>query len=307
MSDALPKKAILLVNTMSRTGAEAFEEACQLLGETDIELIDAVAMDDPMRIDAIVKDAVARAPMVIIGGGDGSLSSNIDHFVGTDTVFAALPLGTANSFAHTIDMPLALSDAIAMIAAGRKRRIDVGKIENHCFINAAALGLSPLIAETVPDKLKKYLGKAGYLIWALRSLVRFRPFRLRLTREDGKCDQLWATEIRIANGTHHGGVELIERARLDDGEITIQAVTGTSVVGLAWSWFATLSKLKSRHGTVREWHGKSFTLDTRPHQDISIDGEVDARTPVEIRCLKGAVWIAAPREGQRQSDLAQTS
>ena len=40
--------------------------------------------------------------VVIVGGGDGSLSSNVDHFVGQDTVFAILPLGTANSFAKTL-------------------------------------------------------------------------------------------------------------------------------------------------------------------------------------------------------------
>ena len=39
--------------------------------------------------------------MVIVGGGDGTLSETVDHFVGTDTVFALLPLGTANSFARS--------------------------------------------------------------------------------------------------------------------------------------------------------------------------------------------------------------
>ena len=38
---------------------------------------------------------------MIVGGGDGSLSSNIDLFLGQDTVFAIIPLGTANSFARS--------------------------------------------------------------------------------------------------------------------------------------------------------------------------------------------------------------
>ena len=46
-----------------------------------------------------IRDAIARTPMVIIGGGDGSLASNVDFFVGHDTVFAIVPLGTANSVA----------------------------------------------------------------------------------------------------------------------------------------------------------------------------------------------------------------
>ncbi len=68
----------------------------------------------------------------------------------------------------------------------------------------------PLIADTVPHKLKKYLGMVGYLLWAARVAFKFRPFRLRDhagRRDDWKS---WATEARIFNGTHHGGVELIE-------------------------------------------------------------------------------------------------
>ncbi|MCY7271159.1 MAG: diacylglycerol kinase, partial [Sphingomonas bacterium] len=101
MSDALPKQAILIVNAMSRRGADVFDEARAKLELAGVELIDAFAIDEPDKMDQTVIDAIAKAPMVIIGGGDGSLSSNVDHFVGKDTVFAILPLGTANSFAKT--------------------------------------------------------------------------------------------------------------------------------------------------------------------------------------------------------------
>ena len=77
-----------------------------------------------------------------------------------DTVFAFLPLGTANSFARTLGIPLDLDGAIDVIANGVARRIDLGCIDGDYFANAAAMGLSPLIAETVPHKLKKYLGMA---------------------------------------------------------------------------------------------------------------------------------------------------
>ena len=105
------------------------------------------------------------------------------------------------------------------------------------------MGLSPLIAETVPHKLKRTLGMLGYMIWAVRVAFKFRPFRLRIT-EGGRVHKVWATEARIANGTHHGGIELVESADLQSGEIVVQAVTGKSLVHLAWSWLATLFKLK---------------------------------------------------------------
>ena len=88
----------------------------------------------------------------------------------------------------------------------------------------------------------------------------------------------------------------ILRQRLDSGEMVIQAVTGKSLLHLAWSWFATLFKLRSRAQTVTEWRGTRMTLDARPRQKISIDGEIAARTPVKVEVAKGAIEVAAPRD-----------
>ncbi|WP_118857632.1 diacylglycerol kinase family protein [Sphingomonas mesophila] len=296
MTKPLPKQAILVVNAMSRRGAEAFEPAREKLRAAGVELIDAIAVDQPDQMDKVVKDAIARAPMVIVGGGDGSLSSSVDFFVGKDTVFAILPLGTANSFAKTLGMAIDLDAAVEVIANGRRKRIDLGKIDGDYFVNAAALGLSPLIADTVPHNLKKYLGMVGYLLWAVRVAFKFRPFKLRLTLDDGTMVKTWATEARIANGTHHGGVELVEDQQLDSGDIVIQAVTGKSIWHLAWSWFTTLFKLRQRKLTTTEWRGQRIGLEARPRQKISIDGEIAARTPVMVEVADACLEVAAPVE-----------
>ena len=296
MADALPKRAMLVVNALSRSGEEAFEEACDKLKAAGIKLIDAHVVRDPEVLEPVIKAAIARAPMVIVGGGDGTLSSVVDHFVGKDTVFAVLPIGTANSFARTLGLPLDLDGAVHVIAYGRRKRIDLGVIDGDFFANAAALGLSPLIADTVPAGLKRYLGMLGYLVWALRVAFKFRPFKLRVTLDDGSMVKSWATEARIANGTHHGGVELVESQEIDSGVIVIQAVTGKSLWGLAWSWFATLFKLRRRALTTTEWRGRKMVLDARPSQKISIDGEIAARTPVVVEVARGAIEVAAPRD-----------
>ena len=295
MADALPKRAMLVVNALSRSGEAAFDQACEKLKAVGLELVDAHVVRDPEVLEPVIKAAIARAPMVIVGGGDGTLSSVVDHFVGKDTVFAVLPIGTANSFARTLGIPLDMDGAVDVIAYGRRKRIDLGIIDGDYFANAAAMGMSPLIADTVPAGLKRYLGMLGYLIWALRVAFRFRPFKLRVTLDDGTVASTWATEARIANGSYHGGVQLIEDQRLDSGEMVIQAVTGRSLTRLAWSWFATLFKLRSRDQTLTEWRGKRMKLHARPNQKISIDGEIAATTPVVVEVARGAIEVAAPR------------
>jgi len=296
MSDALPKRAMLVINALSRRGEAAFGEARDKLTAAGLDLMDAHAVQNPEVMEPIIKAAIAKAPMVIVGGGDGTLSSAVDHFVSTDTVFAVLPLGTANNFARTLGLPLDLDQAIEAIAGGHRKRIDLGILNGDYFANVATLGLSPLIADTVPHRLKRYLGMLAYIVWVVPMAFKFRPFRLSITMDDGTMIQSWATEARIANGRYQGGIDLVESQRLDSGEIVIQAVTGKSLWHLAWSWFATLFKLRSRAQTVTEWRGKRMVVDARHRQKVSIDGEIAAVTPVMVEVARGAIEVAAPRD-----------
>ena len=134
---------------------------------------DARAVDDPERLPGEITSAIDRAPMVIVGGGDGTLSETVDHFLKRDTVFALLPLGTANSFARTLGIPLDLDGAVEVVANGEARRIDLAAINGDYFLNNAALGLAPVVAESVPGALKRSFGRLGYLLWAGWSAANF--------------------------------------------------------------------------------------------------------------------------------------
>jgi len=232
---------------------------------------------------------------VIVGGGDGSLSCTIDFVVGRECVFALLPLGTANSFARTLGIPLDLEGAVRTIAEGRRRRIDLGRISGDYFANCCSLGLSPMIGEGIPHRLKRYLGRFGYLIWATWCMIRFKPFKL--TIDDGTEQHiLWATEVRIANGRFHGGVELVEHTDVDSGDLVVQVVTGRSKLRLIWNWVASLMRLPARQAPVEHFHGRKLLVDTKPRLKISIDGEVLAKTPVTAEVAQCAVEVVVPAE-----------
>ena len=294
-SEPAPRDAVLVINAHSRKGERLFEEARTKLGDAGIGLIAAHAVHDPADLIPTVTNAVrSGAPMVIVGGGDGSLSRTIGEVIGSDCVFALLPLGTANSFARTLEIPLDLDEAIATIANGVRRRIDLGRINGHYFANAASIGISPMIGESVPHKLKRYLGRFGYFLWAVRCFLRFRPFRLRVN--DGTREErwMWATELRIFNGRFHSGLEFLEDEAIDDGAIVVQAVTGRSLARLVWDWFVRLCGLPARDAVTEEFRGACFTIETKPRLKVSVDGEVLTRTPANVECAHKAVEVVVP-------------
>jgi YegS/Rv2252/BmrU family lipid kinase len=284
-----PRSATLIVNTKSRKGQDQFDEARHLLTKAGLT-IDPHAIQDPKQLHIEVANAVkGGAEMVIVGGGDGSLSSSVDLLVGTDTVFALLPLGTANSFARSSGIPLDLPGAVRVIAEGRVVPVDLGMIDDDYFCNCAAIGLAPQIAETIPHKLKRYLGRVGYLGWAGLELARFKAFTLTVNGE-----RMEATEVRIANGRFQGGTELIDAADPQSGEIVVQAVRGRTRFGLVKSWTASMLRLPHRHATTREFHGRELRIETDPPLPISIDGEVLAHTPVTAKVAAGIIRMMLP-------------
>jgi YegS/Rv2252/BmrU family lipid kinase len=289
-----PRQAALIVNTKSRKGRQAFRDACRLLKAAGIELLIQKAVRNPSDLSGEVKQAVeAEVPMVIVGGGDGTVSSTVDHFVGKGSVFALLPLGTANSFARSLDMPLDIEGAVDVIAKGKVKTVDLGMIDQDYFANCAAIGLSPLIAETVPHGLKKVFGRPGYLAWAALQMARFKPFKLTVTQGH----QAWTLdvlEVRIANGRFHGGAELV-KTRVDAGELVIQAIAGKFRAKLLWSWGLALIGPDQVRGTVREFRGREFRIETDPPLPISIDGEVVAKTPTAVQLARRAMLMAVPR------------
>jgi YegS/Rv2252/BmrU family lipid kinase len=292
----VPREAALVVNAHSRRGEELFRQARSKLEAAGIHLVDAHAVHDREHLIPTVREAVrSGVPMIIVGGGDGSVSSAVDELLGRDCVLAVLPLGTANSFARTLGIPLDLDGAVRTIATGRRRRLDLGAINGDFFANAAAIGIAPLIGETVPHKLKRYLGRLGYFLWAIWCLLRFRPFKLHV--DDGQERRsMWASEVRIFNGRFHGGVELLEDEELDDGELVVQAVTGKNVLGLMWNWFARFFKLPGGAAMTREFRGSRLVIDTEPPLKISIDGEVLTTTPAVIESAHKAVEVVVPAD-----------
>ncbi|MGY4396179.1 YegS/Rv2252/BmrU family lipid kinase [Sphingomonas sp. UYAg733] len=287
------RSAAMIVNAKSRKGQALFERACAAMKDLPFP-VDAHAVEDPDKLDATIDSALAKKPdLMILGGGDGTISGLVDKLVGTGTALAVLPFGTANSFARTLGIPLDIEGAVKVIASGRLKRIDLGMIDGDYFANCAAIGIAPQIARGVPHGLKKYLGRVGYLGWAAWEFTRFKPFTL-IVGEGADERRIAAVEVRISNGPYHGGTELNDQAAVDNGVIVVQAVTGHVKRRLIKNWAASVLRLDARHETTVAISGTSLKLRTEPPLPISIDGELLAKTPVTAKVAAGIIEVMVP-------------
>src|SRR3954469_14604574 len=162
--------------------AETAREALARVGiDTEVELLSGG--DYAVRCKAI---AERGDPLVIVGGGDGSISAAAAALVGSETKLGILPFGTLNHFARDLGIPTRLDEAARLIASGSERRVDIGEMSGRVFINNSAIGLYPLMVVD-RDLQRKRLGRSKRLamaVAAVRTLVRFCHQRLTLAVND---------------------------------------------------------------------------------------------------------------------------
>jgi YegS/Rv2252/BmrU family lipid kinase len=288
------RKPVLVVNAHSRQGSDNFELAKQLLTEHKVELYQSYMVKNPEKMRSIVKGALSQGSnLIIVGGGDGTISTIVDDLAYKNVTLGILPMGTANSFARTLDIPLTIQDAVHTIVHGRVTKLDLGKINDDYFANTASLGLTTKVAHTIKPWIKRYFGKAGYYIYGFIKFLTHKPFDCTI-RYGNMQNKFKALEIFIANGRYHGGVMVAEDAHLRSHDIHIRVITGTSIWNLFKSGFGILTGTIKDMNFIKDIKITEAELDTSPRYNVSIDGEVVTQTPIKISVAPQALNVMVP-------------
>ncbi len=251
-------------------------------------------MKEPVEIPGRIRRHAGGLDLVIVGGGDGTMSAALPGLLETRLPLGVLPLGTANNLARTLEIPSKLDEACAVIAAGNRRRIDVGIVNDRPFLTTASLGLSVQITEDLSSESKKRWGPLAYGITAFRSLGDASTLYAEVAYE-GKVMRGRVVQIVVGNGRYYGsGLAVAEDARIDDGRLDLYVIRPQP----RWRMLLLAPALKrGRQGEKRDVHAigaKEFTVTTRHPHDIDVDGEIGARTPATFTVMEGALEVFAP-------------
>jgi YegS/Rv2252/BmrU family lipid kinase len=290
------RRAVLVVNTHSRRGRQLYGAAKRLLVQQGYQLEAAYPVRNPARMPEIVAAAVAQGhKFIMVGGGDGSISSIVGALAHREVVLGILPLGTANSFARTLGIPLDLEEAVDVVLNGKVADIDLGRIDDHHFANAAAIGLPARIARSVPPVLKRWFGRGGYLLTAIVQIIRHRSFRCTLDCNGG-VRHFDAVEVRIANGAYQGGVLVAEEAHLESDDIVVHVIKGPSTWSLIRTWARALLRAPPMSRDLEVLRCRHIVIDAQPPQYVSIDGEAVMQTPIRAGVDRQALLLMVPAD-----------
>ena len=291
------RKSVLLVNSASRLGMDGFEQARTKLVADGVNLVGATSSSN---IDTLLQQAriaiKERIPLIIVGGGDGTINAIAGLLAHSRTAMAVLPLGTGNEFARDLQIPLTVEGACAVVTKGRTIHVDLGKIDNRFFVNIVTAGLSTRIAEQLTNPMKKRFGRFAYAFAVFGGLRNLRPFEATLSTENG-VSEFECLQIVIGNGRLHAGpFPVLPDARLRAGKFSIYALKGNRTSELLKYALMLPGGHHANLAEIHTEHARKGALVTNPRVRTTIDGEVSDRTPIHFESLPSALKVMVPAD-----------
>jgi diacylglycerol kinase family enzyme len=275
------------------------ERIAQLFAEHGVEA--ELRLVQPADLDAVCAEAAEAHGFdaVVAAGGDGTVGTAAGILAGTGRPLGILPLGTLNHFARDAGIPLDLERAVAVIAAGQTRPVDVGEVNGRIFINNSAIGLYPRIVRE-RERQQRRLGRSkrlAMLVASLRALWRFSRRRLTI-RVPGGLAPIETPLLFVGNNRYQTSLlTLGRREALDRGELCLYApLARTPLHFLGLAVRALFGGLDQQRDFVSlEGIGEAEIHSRRPRLMVSTDGEARLmEAPLRYRIRPGALTLIAP-------------
>jgi diacylglycerol kinase family enzyme len=250
---------------------------------------------------AIARQGIAaNERTIVVGGGDGTVSTISAELAGTGLTMGVLPLGTLNHFARDLRIPLHLEGAVRTVIDHHVATVDVGEVNDRIFVNNSSLGIYPHVvalreAEQHWLKRGKFQAQVSAIIHVLH---RFRFLDLRIT-VDGKQLLRRTPFIFIGNNEYEmTGFRVGRRTRLNAGKLSVFLTHCMGWPGLLeLSVEALFRKLK--HGKNFEAYSvEQICIEARRRRLlVATDGEVRwMKSPLHYRVRPNALRVVVPQD-----------
>ena len=242
------------------------------------------------RLRKIVKD---EPRIVVVAGGDGSMTRAVAELAHSKIALGVMPLGTGNSFAHSIGIS-DLESAVATIASGECRKVDLGIVNGRHFANFATVGLTSEIAASTPDVLKRMAGVGAYVLAGIIPALRKTRFTVRI-RGSGVRFKGDVYHVIVASGRHFGETPILPSASVLSGKLAVFTTTANGVPGLAKELVAVARGRQTELEEAHWWTTTRIKIKSSPKQLIAIDGKPVDQTPARFRIDPRALRVLVPR------------
>jgi diacylglycerol kinase (ATP) len=244
---------------------------------------DLVVSEKKGQIVELAEQAVREgfSPIIVVGG-DGSIGDAANGLMraipsrnGRKVPLGILPTGSANDLAYELGLPTAHPEAIKVIAVGKTKSMDIGKLNDRYFVNNSAAGLEPYVT-IKHEKIHWIKGMGRYLVAAAQGIMD-KPEWDGHIKWDGEEFHGKLSLISIGNGRRTGGFFMTPHANPFDGKLTLAYGYRGTRLGLFQALPRAFNEDKGSYVEMEGMHEVHAT-----HISIHLDKPSPAHTDGEL-------------------------
>lgn len=235
--------------------------------------------------------------VLLVVGGDGTISTTGAALIGTNTVLGAIPMGSGNGFARHFGISLKPAEAALDLATAEVKDIDVGRVNGRPFLATCSMAWDAAIVRTFQKSPVR--GILPYVFAGAYEFFEYKPQPLEAVLDDGEKliipDPLVFT---IANLTQYGAnVRISPNAEPDDSRLELVAARKQDVPALLSGMVNLSKKSLAEFPKVMYRQFRKLTVKRPEPAMIQIDGElIEAPAVVEVEVVPQCLKVLVPRQ-----------
>ncbi|GAB4074465.1 diacylglycerol kinase [Barrientosiimonas marina] len=234
--------------------------------------------------------------LVVAAGGDGTINEVIKGIAEQPhrPKLGIIPTGTTNDFARALNIPRAIHKAVDILVSGQSKPLDIGRVNEHYFMNIAGGGKLTELTYDAPSKLKTVLGQLAYYVKGIELLPSLRPIRSRI-EYDGTIINEDIMLFLVANTNSVGGFEkLAPDARMDDGYFDLLILKKMNLAEFVRIATQAVRGAHLDDERIIYTQAKHISVATDEKMQLNIDGEYGGLLPGEFENLPQHIELLVP-------------
>jgi YegS/Rv2252/BmrU family lipid kinase len=230
----------------------------------------------------------------VVMSGDGMVGQVGGALAETGATIGIIPGGRGNDLARVLGIPTDPVEAVALLAEGETRQIDVGVANGRRFLGVASCGFDS-DANRIANEARLVRGNLVYAYAAIRALIAWRPAKFTITLDDTESIEFEGYSVAAANSrAFGGGMFVAPHAQLDDGELDVITVSDVSKLRYARGLPKAFKGAHLENDEVSELRAATVGIQANRAFAVYADGEHLTDLPAALSVLPGALRVIAP-------------
>ena len=220
-------------------------------------------------------------PLIIVGGGDGTINGVLNGLAPGAATMAVLPFGTSNVLTRELAVR-SLEDALQRIAKAGSRPVSAGLMEKNgvrrYFLLMAGIGFDGSVVQGVRFHEKKLLKKGAYVLSAIRNVIGWDKTLMEVTDESGSYQ---CHSLIVCNSSKYAGEFMIApQASLFDPEFEAVCIRSPNRRTYLKAALMMVTGITPRGAGICSFRTRQLTISG--DKPVQIDGDYYCRAPVKI-------------------------